>query len=130
MQAKRVTYLQVVLFEPSGEGSESVLEAVNTLNVSTGEIRVEVLVDLDGSVVQRVGDFAEVLGRGLVTLRGSGPDMSSSVSVSGSRDHLLSTSRSDGSNSSLVVLEDQSGRHVMGLVHQSEAVTWNQSPTL
>lgn len=71
------------------------------------KINIQVLMNIDGRVVDRIMELVEVVRAWVVTLRSLGPRMASSVTVARSNDELLSSRVSNAIDRSLVVLQDE-----------------------
>ena len=82
--------LEVVLLEPRGEEGEVGGAGLRAGLVGAGEVDVEILVDVDGGVVERVADHVDVVGGGGVA--GAGglvPGVAACVAVAGREDELF-----------------------------------------
>ena len=95
---------EVVFFEPAGQECEVGWEALVADLVLAGEVVVEVLVDIDGGVVDGVDELVEVVGRWSVAASTLVPGMAPGVAISGCEDEVLCARSTNTGDSGLVVL--------------------------
>ena len=109
------THLELVGLQPAGQACKIGGRGLIADGMLAAEVVVEVLVDVNGSVVDGVADLVELVCGRLVSLRALTPGMSASIAITRSDDELTSASFADTINGCLIVLEDQCRWHVMGL---------------
>ena len=107
--------LELVRLQPGGQWGQVSGTGLVTDLVLAAEVVVEVLVDIDGGVVDRVADHVEIIAGRRIALRRLQPCVSTGVPVPGSKNHLLGTDATDPVNGGLVVLQDQFRRHIVRL---------------
>jgi hypothetical protein len=111
--------LYVSLVDLPSKRTHGALECVHALDISSRKVVVEVFMDIQSGVLDRIPQHSHVIRRRLVTLGRFQPGVSSRITIAGSSDELLGTCSSDGIDGGLVVLEDQGSRHIMGFIHQA-----------
>ena len=115
---------EVVLLQPAGEVGEVGGEALVADLVLTGVVVVEVLVDVNGGVLDWVLEHVQVFGGWSVAAGRLVPGVTTGESVARCDDQLLCASCADAVDGGLVVLQDQLGWHVVWLVHDTEDDFW------
>ena len=112
-----------MLLQPGCQGGEVARAGLDAGLVATREVRIEVLVHVDGDVIGGVGELVEVIGGGRVGLAGGvvaagglRPAVPTRVAVPWGDDELFGAGGADAVDGGLVVGEEQVGVHVVGFV--------------
>ena len=113
--------LEVVFLKPRREIGKVFRVAVNTLGVRARVIFVEVLVHIQNEVVLWVVNLMHEVRVGKeIATPVLGPAVAAGPLGARDQDEVLGPGGTDGIDGGLVVVEDELGGHVVGLVHDAE----------
>ena len=112
---------QPVFPQPVRQRSHRTIKRIDTFDIPSGKVVIQVLVDINGGIVDRISELVEVVGGRFVVLRRLEPGMSPCIAVPRGGDELGSPGLADRGDSRLVVEEDERGGHVVRFVHQAIA---------
>lgn len=101
--------------KPLGQACQISRRRLGTVRMLPAEVVVQILMDIDCGVVDRILDLVQLVCRRHMTLRALAPGMAARVTVSRRKDELFGAGVADAVDGGLVILQDESGGHVVRL---------------